>query len=441
MQKFYLKFLLGGLAAILFHPINSTAAIAPVVLERGPHHRVVQSLSSYINEFGERIQQTGQYTEIANGLHYFANGQWHETQELIEPSPQGAVALHGPYQVIFSQNLNTAGAIDMLMPDGKRLTGGVLAISATDAATGETIILGEVQDSIGEILPPNQMIYRDAFSGLAADVRYTYAKGYFEADVIIRERPAMPDHFDPATTRLDIITEFLRAPVPTKTHAVLKRKPELVDETLDFGQMRMILGKAFEIAPNARTKTPVAKRWREVDGRKILIESVEYELLRPSLEQLPAGEVRRQAKSTHQLPDPRTQSLASKPIEIAQAIYNPTGVVIDYVLVYDQSNYTFLSGETYLVSGPVQLSNTTTFQSGAVIKYTPGAYIILGGQASFPTAGPKVIFTARDDDTVGEKIATAPLSGTYAFPALHFNTDGISVEIKNAQFRHAETAI
>ena len=41
--------------------------------------------------------------------------------------------------------------------------------------------VGAVKDSVGELLAPNQIIYRDAFDGLKADMRYTYGKGFFEA--------------------------------------------------------------------------------------------------------------------------------------------------------------------------------------------------------------------------------------------------------------------
>jgi hypothetical protein len=54
---------------------------------------------------------------------YFCDseGQLQEAQDLIEAVPGGAVARRGQVKVIFANNLNTEGAIDLQTKDGKRL--------------------------------------------------------------------------------------------------------------------------------------------------------------------------------------------------------------------------------------------------------------------------------------------------------------------------------
>src|SRR5207247_2497586 len=119
-----------------------------------------------------------------------------------------------------------------------------------DAATGQSALIGAVQDSIGELVPPNEIIYHDAFDGVKADVRYTYSIGGFESDVILLERPLPPQAFGlhPETSRLEIWHEFLDPPrlrkqvrtLKRQTDAVLRQsmvEPDLADETLDFGDL------------------------------------------------------------------------------------------------------------------------------------------------------------------------------------------------------------
>ena len=93
---------------------------------------------------------------------------------MIESFPGGAIARQGQHQVIFANDLATAGAIDMQTPDGKRLTSHVLGLSYFDAATGTNVLIAEVTNCLGRILPPNSVLYEDAFTGLSASVRYTY---------------------------------------------------------------------------------------------------------------------------------------------------------------------------------------------------------------------------------------------------------------------------
>jgi hypothetical protein len=145
------------------------------VTERGANYRILQK--STIENGTNRVHR---YTELAAGLHYKnAQGQWVESKEEIEVYAKGAIARQGPYQVIFASNLNTAGSIDMQTPDGKRLRSSILGLAYHDSATGNSVLIAQIQDSAGELIASNQVLYPDAFEGVSADVRYTYRKGRF----------------------------------------------------------------------------------------------------------------------------------------------------------------------------------------------------------------------------------------------------------------------
>jgi len=63
----------------------------PVVLETGPHHRLVEWVETRTEPDGQIIEQVHRYTELATGLHYWdaEAGQWLESVEAFELLPQG----------------------------------------------------------------------------------------------------------------------------------------------------------------------------------------------------------------------------------------------------------------------------------------------------------------------------------------------------------------
>src|SRR5205823_7422019 len=178
----------GVAATALFTTVISPTRLAQSaeVTERGQNYRIIRTTQAATNELGEATVKTNRYTEFQAGLYYLdENGQWQESQEVIELTAQGAAAQHGAHKVFFSPNVNTTGAIDLLTPDQKRLRNNVLGIYLTDTSSSSTALIATVKDSVGELLAPNQVIYRDAFDGLKADMRYTYRQGFLEAEVIL----------------------------------------------------------------------------------------------------------------------------------------------------------------------------------------------------------------------------------------------------------------
>jgi hypothetical protein len=263
------------------------------------------------------------YVESASGLDYrSADGEWLPSEERIDLLPDGsAAACESAHQVRFASNLNAAGAIELVSATKQLFRTHPLGLFYYDAATGKTAALAKLQDAFGELVAPNQIVYRGALAGLVrADVRFTITRGGWESDVIILECPPGPELFglEPKTTRLEVWTEFLDPPVPARQVRVLKAEtdpalraamvePDLVDETPDFGDLWLPQGKAFVCGVDSSTKpgeaarievarvgtdpgaVPVAKRWLEIEGRQVLVESVDWLDLWPRLSQLPAS--------------------------------------------------------------------------------------------------------------------------------------------------------
>ncbi len=291
---------------------------------------------------------------------------------LLDITTNGAVGRFGQHKVLLAPNLNSSGSIFLQTGDGKRLRSHPLGLAYYDPATGRSVLLATLKDSRGQWVPPNQIIYRDAFDGdgLKADVRYTYNQNSFEQDVILRTRPPSPAQYglNPVTTRLEIWTEFLQPPTPVRQQRTIalripdetptRREVFAVDESLSFGAMQVVTGGAFPTQMRSRSTTngvsavqrklPVSKSWQQVDGRYFLIESVDYLTARSHLRRLsaptnspaarqagePASSVRRVASASRTFPPAPTVKPPGDSIQLAGN--NPGskgGFVLDYIIV------------------------------------------------------------------------------------------------------------
>ena len=446
------------------------------------HSLVWQRIETLRDADGNTVVKTNlAYVQLETGMHYREGGQWKESQELIEPVMGGAVAAHGPHKVIFAENLNTAGAIDMETPDARRLRSHVLGLSYVDTASGKSVFIAELKDCYGKIVNSNQVIYSDAFKGVNADVRYTYTKGGFEQDIILRSQPPPPKDFgfNPISTRLQVFTEFLTPPLPAKQQVTFldARGVSTTDELLDFGDMKIGAGRAFSLGAETGASAPVAKKWLTTDGRNFLVEEVALPDVAAKLESLPKGAAHllpnknaRTAKLDRLLPRaPKTAVRRTKMLMAKNNMAKP-GLVLDYVMLNGNlQDYTFKGNATYYISGNVILTRTTTIEGGAVIKYAPGTSVQLSSSVVCKT-GPyrPAIFTARDDDTVGEILTgistgnpgnsyyastalSAPSSSapalsylriSYASQGLYFNyVGGPGLTVRNVQLVNCQVGI
>ncbi len=443
-----------------------------VITERGPNHRVWRRITSVTNKLGEvSFETNGGYTELATGLYHLVDGQWVESSDAIQITPEGGVATNAQHQVTFAANINTVGAVHLTTPDGKHLRSHILGLSYLDSVTGQYVLIAQLKDSTGQIVGQgsNQVIYADAFNGgFKADVVYHNTKAGFEQDIVLREQPPSPAAFglNPATTHLQVITEFLDAPVAQVRQARLA-DGTISDQVVDFGQMSIGQGKAFSMgndSDGAVGEVPVNKRWLLLNNRRVLVEDVPFPVITPQLQDLPVPSIgagtKKQASANGLLhrvsgqiqlpPPPELASHSSASMKLAALSTMEKGFVLDYnTLTTGQTNYTFQGDTTYYISGPVALSGTSAFEGGAVIKYATNASLnVLWPAAlnSLATAYRPVIFTAKDDNSVGASISGSTGSPTnyYANPAIAYTgsaNSGSGFSLDNFRISYAQQAI
>lgn len=470
---------------------NVAVSTEPVVTDVGPNHRRWTRQQVLQLPDGRTRTNVTSYVELESGLHRWdaATGQYVATDPGLEilPDGSGAVAHRSAHNVAIAANLNTRGAITVHTPDGKRLVCHVLGLAWFDAATGRSQMFAQVQDSIGELHGTDTVLFRDAFQGVAAVVRYSNRRDGFEQDVVLLESVTPPRGFNPETTRIEVWNEFLEAPAALLTQ---RARAGMTDDIVDWGAMQTGPGRAFLLGEDRRAAgAHVAKRWvTTADQRSFLVEAVRYPAAKRALDQLPArqaavnppagaaaGAVKdlakvegfngerpfpaapkpRPANSTDRFrtaaapkPAPPGQRAATgatadplltPPVSVAKAP-PAAGYVIDYDLQNSITNLTLQCDTTYSVAGAVNLYGTTTIEGGAVIKVAPTNT----AQINFNTApiwatGPfrPAIFTARDDDSIGTPIAgsTGSPSGWYggAYLNLSANATGAHLRVSYAR--------
>jgi len=250
-----------ALAATLMHP-GLALAQEPVrlltpqqaeVVEMGPHHRVWRRTELVPDGMGGWCAEERRVTELATGL-----GRWDAGQRAcvgaraaFEVTESGhVIARETAHQLILPPDL-TESAVDMLAPDGARLRWQLIGLAIIDRASGQSVLLGEPQPSAAECLGEQEVLYPNALSGIAADVRYRLTLDGLEQDLILREQAA-PElvadlGLNPAACRLMVLTEFVSFPEETTTDRrtlgeVLADGTVGTDEEVSFGAMRIGAG-------------------------------------------------------------------------------------------------------------------------------------------------------------------------------------------------------
>jgi hypothetical protein len=462
---------------------NSALSAMPTVIERGPHHAVVQTDDDIAGV------APATYTRLETGLHFWDGSQWQESAAEFELFERGVVARRVPHQVILSPSPNNDQAVDVLLPDGQRLRSRVLGLGYYDRASGQSVVIAQVQDCEGALCPEkDEVVYVGAFKGLAAALCYRLTKSSLEQDVLLLEQPLPPGDFglNSATSELMVITEFFPEKPPTvrstvvwtETDPALRQAladPDLVDDSIDFGSMRIGSGRAFCLPANeaglpeqpgpaegatGEAGAVVTKLWsRTPDGRQVLYEAVAYPAIKAALATLPARQgskaresVQGQASAPGRRPLPaKLAASPAGPTAMRVAALPPPrrALVLDYTLLNSgQTNYLFKGDETYLVSGTVNLTGTnTTFEGGTVIKFTTNSASKLYVSTPVSWQGSAyrpVVLTARDDQSVGQSITpTNSLSDYYAAVALDLDAGaaGASLSLQHLRVAHAQTAL
>src|SRR5690606_38497649 len=100
-----------------------------------------------------------------------------------------------------------------------------------------SVLIAELQDSVGMLMSPNTILYPSAFTDFKADLEYNNLLAGLQQNLIFRERPPQPSEYglNNETTYSELLTEFFEAPEPVKKSRVMNGVED--DRQLDFGSM------------------------------------------------------------------------------------------------------------------------------------------------------------------------------------------------------------
>lgn len=460
------------------------ATSSPKLLERGAHHDFVEFSQEFRRPDGEIVTKTSRFMQLEDGLNYETQpGVFEPASDQLDIVDGEAVGLRAQHKARLKASPDEPGAVQLDLPTGERLVSRVFGLAYLDTATGQAELLAEVRSAEGWV-SSNQVVYPLAFNepqGVQADLRYTFGKARFEQDVILRRAPRPPQDFgmNPATTHLELWTEFERAPEPVRESAPLlvgtaEGDLEVANETLSFGGTRMGRGVAFAIGDAAGTLAPVevAKTWQEMTDdagvvRRFLVEAVPIPVVAAELDRLaqsPETASVRRGKREELLAKGRTERAKARAVAGLRraeekrwlALNTGRGFVMDYTtLNTTYTNYSLGGASTYYLTGPVTMTapsnGATKFEGGAVLKFKPGvgAKLVLQGPINWTrvTAYRPVILTAKDDDSVGEKISGSsgtPTSGSfYAETGMEFEGTAAATNCNLSHLRiaYAQTGL
>ena len=302
-------------------------------------------------------------------------------------------------------------------PDGVALSSTPTAIGLYDAASGQSVIIATLTNSIGVLADPQHVIYTNAFvgGGLSASVVYSMPDpGSFHQDVIFT---AFNPNFDPTvwgfattstnTLQIQIFSEFYNPPQPQVRERDLyieqdpnvrasMASPDFIDYFLDFGHYVFGPGQAYPSSTYNFFSTPgvsVAKDMVTSQGRTFLVESIRYRDIVGQLQTLPALNVK--TSSLKHLPGARKMKVAAADLpqlqpnksRVSDKILKsqdcrpfnsakPNGVDVDYFVTLSSLTQPTLysSDTTYFVPNTVYLSSPVTMES-AVFKFPANAFM------------------------------------------------------------------
>lgn len=458
------RYFCAGILAITACSLRAQVSSGPyAIVSRTANSRVWQNVTCITNSFSGGIRYlTNSYTELCTGICYQTNqtnGQWLDSTEVIEPIAGGAQAVHGPHRVKWATTAVTPdGTVDVKAPDGKEFTSSIVGIAYCDLTTGSNTTIATVKDCNGSIVGANRILYADAFSNLTADISYQYNKAGLSQNVVLRQSPPAPDQYGMSdkTTVLQVYTEFFNAPSPTIYSGT--NQFGIDNRILDFGEMRMGVGKALFVnsTNDLQSLGVVSKRWLTIDNRTFLVESIPYQAISNQLQQLPqannlpAGNdlIRRTAFLNHRSRRSRGFSHEATPMHLANIRNVSPSVMVDYELLNSSGAVTLQGDTTYLVTGTVNVTSTLTVEGGAVIKYTNSADATISSTSyNSSSRGPRAfypaVFTSMNDNSVGQIISGstgAPTVTSCVYLSLQLYSTQTLV-LNNLRFSYAATGV
>lgn len=459
-------------AAFLFILIGVAAVHAQEVqvLERGPHHQVIERLDAWVDVKGTTHYRTNRVTELADGLCYPTEQGWELTQQAFTAVEDGFLAVQGAMKVFLQPNLNVENAVHVVSVDGQHFECSPVFVALRDGQ-GQSVVVAAVQDAQGRLVAPNVVQYDAALdSGLDAAIRYSYTRQGLEQDLLLFDplHQLVPEAYglDSASCFVELWSEFITS--PEAQVIPLQNDGQWDDVTINYGSAHIAQGKAFS-TQNEELAIRVQKRYGDIDGRRWLVEMVPYASAQPLFENanqgasLPAkkGKIPQTAKRkavktdrelVAQVPGRRraakSASVNSRPVRslMASAAVTRPSFVLDFQLfnTTNLTNMRFQSDRTYHIAGAVTLSGTTVWEAGSVLKYTNSAKVKVTGPVNFlGEFWRPVIMTSIDDCSVGEVVRTNALNGFYADTALELDgtAAGADFVLRNLRIAYATNAI
>jgi hypothetical protein len=402
----------------------------PTAGQRGPHDQAMSYTITNREADGTERVETHSYVQVETGLNYWNGKEWAEADPRFELARGYGILRKTQHRAVIAPNTsNPNGLVDLELPHGGRLVMDTAGIALTDGE--RSIWIGEIQESAGELISPRELLFRNAFSGISADILVKSSRGGIECDVIFREQitPAFLEAcgMNPRTARLEVWHEVLQSPEGqlkereiARANGEIERDNEVVFSGMSIGQGTAFLkGIVNPGMDGLERRVQVAKQWVKVEGFDWLIESAPYSEVAEYFQKLPepqearfidpeavtrafALQAERAAESGRIRParlEPGSGDVAaaerkkpraleehamllaeasapnwldserSNERAIALANYQ-AGLVWDYVTINtSQTNYVFRGDTTYFVSGMIELYGVlTVLEGGAVIK-------------------------------------------------------------------------
>jgi hypothetical protein len=434
---------------------NTVPATVPYsIISQDGNSRTWEKIEYEVSPSGNVIPHKHHVVEVATGLNYWDGKKWRPSVPCFQFSADGQSVFANSVQhkVKLSANLNANSSVNITTPDGIALHTTPVAIGLYDEENSNYVIIAAITNCSGTLVSSNQIVYQDAFDNVAADIVYTLKRESFSQNVVLKQYIDPADYGCSSNSLIQIFTEFYNSPEPI----VGKRK-------LRFGQLVFGQGRAFmEASADKRGGTPVTKEFKTINGRKFLIESVKFKALQKELRKLPRAakaKISEPLKRQYaKIPSPDATKKATvlgkpHPPQIAQ-INRQSGLVLDYEVLEDPlPNVMLFQGDTtYFISGYIDC-DFITLEGGTVLKFpyntTPSGIdesddVTCNNTGKYSPA----VFTAVDDDSIGESMNGVPgsgytgtiQSGGYAVFALGLSTGGPE-QLENCRFCYCQEAI
>jgi len=371
----------------------------------------------------------------------------------VTSEPGGAMVDYGAHAVHFALNANTVGALSVQSKAGgaPALRAHVIGLCYWFLTTGESLMISQIQDATGQILPGSRVLYRGALGG-DHDILYSYTDDAIEQFVVIHKRLPKPDDViagaDPSQVWVGVISEMVDPPEPRLIPHPIDMQgltpPSSADllpgEDIYLGNMRIPgQGRAFVLGSNG-PEVPTATAWHTQPGengqgkRSFVTDFVPYRALEAQINALPQGALHARSVPHKSL---RSMLAATKaPAGSAKPATNmllakagtdlEPGVAIDYAIVTTRLLNVNFGGGTKVGYAAVGQTNSdywngTNFAGASVAVLTNLAW----SDTNASTVG---IIVSNAPGRATNTITTDPMYSSYVMPT---NNGSITLTITN----------